>query len=173
MALNLLKICLFYSLSYLVSTRYLDNDPLFPTTQQEVDQLFSSDMEETGTETEMRNFGQTESRINVDMMSQPEVENTRQTFPEIEDTKETRQEVERSTDMKKVRLSGTQRFEIPDTQLLEHLVTGLFCPVIEPSRILRLNNFEIHLFKQLQHLKQSIKNNLTKRTLKLIFLDVH
>ena len=130
MALNLFKICLFYSLSYLVSTRYLDNDPFFPTTQQEVDdQLFSSEMrgtKETGTETEMGNFEQTESRINFDMMplpeidyfqmTKPEVDNTQLTFPEIEeDAKETRQEEHqtiinldwaRHADLKKVKFLG-------------------------------------------------------------------
>ena len=147
-----MKICLFYSLSYLVSTRYLGVDPLFPTAQQEVDdQLFSSEMrgtKETGTETEMGNFQPTELRINFDMMPQPEiynfqmtkpeVDNTQQTFPEIEDTKETRQEVQRSTDLKRL----PKFFEYQGDLNTKHPSTGniwlqdFLCPVVESNIIL-------------------------------------
>ena len=141
MVLNLFKICLFYSLSYLVSTRYLDIDRL--------DQMFSSelrDLEATGEET--GNFQPTESRINFDMMSQPEidyfqmtkpeVDNTQQTFPEIEDTKETRQEVQRSTDLKRL----PKFFEYQGDLNTKHPSTGniwlqdFLCPVVESNIIL-------------------------------------
>ena len=108
MSQHLFKLCLFSSLSCLVSTRYLDNDHLVLTTQlDEEDQLFSAELEKmeemAGQEIGYNQL--TESGFNFDLMppleiddlqmNQPEVDNNQQSWPEMDDAEETRQEEDR------------------------------------------------------------------------------
>ena len=108
MTQHLFKLCLFSSLSCLVSTRYLDNDHLVLTTQlDEQDQLFSADLEklEEMAGQEIGYDQLTESGFNFDQMppleiddlpvNQPEVDSNHLSWPGMDDTEETRQEEDR------------------------------------------------------------------------------
>ena len=108
MTQHLFKLCLFSSLSCLVSTRYLDNDHLVLTTQlDEQDQLFSADFEkmEEMAGQEIGYDQLTESGFNFDQMppleiddlqvNQPEVDSNHLSWSGMDDTEETRQEEDR------------------------------------------------------------------------------
>ena len=108
MSQHLFKLCLFSSLSCLVSTRYLDNNHLVLTTQlDEQDQLFSADLEklEEMAGQEIGYDQLTESGFNFDQMppleiddlqvNQPEVDSNHLSWPGMDDTEETRQEEDR------------------------------------------------------------------------------
>ena len=98
MSQHLFKLCLFSSLSCLVSTRYLDNDHLVLTTQlDEEDQLFSAELEKmeemTGQEIGYNQL--TESGFNFDLMPPLEIDDLQRNQPEMDDTEEIRQEEDR------------------------------------------------------------------------------
>ena len=98
MSQHLFKLCLFSSLSCLVSTRYLDNDHLVLTTQlDEEDQLFSAELEKmeemAGQEIGYNQL--TESGFNFDLMPPLEIDDLQRNQPEMDDTEEIRQEEDR------------------------------------------------------------------------------